>query len=119
MQRVVIFIVIAAIVVWSQWGNRDEADAAIKEQMLTLVQELPCYDGEEGYVAGLFDMQHMFAFNQAYDIGGRRRAASFDEEVYFDVLLNGMIIKARDRNKPDVVECLQPLRDMLAPPSEE
>lgn len=119
MKRVGIFIVIAAIAVWARMGNRDEADAAIKEQMLTLVQELPCYDGEDGYVAGLFDTQHMFAFNQAYDMGGRRRAASFDEDVYFDVLLNGMIIKARDRNKPDVVECLQPLRDMLVPPSDE
>ena len=107
-----IAVVVTAIMIFKM-KNMGEEDSAIQEEMQAIVESLPCYDAHGEYLDTLFERHHGIAFQEAYEMGGRRRGATFDENAYIEKLFGRMIKNARDRSKRDLVECLQEARGVM------
>ncbi len=104
---------VVAVILFFKMRNMGDDDAAIRQEMEAVVESLPCYDAHDEYLDKLLERHHGSAFYEAYEMGGRRRAAEFDENAYVEKLFGGMIKNARDVGKRDLVECLQAARSIL------
>jgi hypothetical protein len=85
--------------------------------MKEIIGDLDVYKTEGEYLDELLEREHGRAFDDAYDVGGRRRSAKFDHDKYLQSLYGGMIADAKRRNKKDVADALGKLREAAAVPA--
>ena len=104
---------VVAVIMFFKMRGMGEDDSAIKQDMQTIVESLPCYGADGEYLDQILDRHHGAAFREAYEMGGRRRGSTFDQDAYVEKLFGSMIKSARDAGKSDVVECLQDARGIL------
>ena len=112
-KKVLIGVVVVVALLAFKFMNAGDASADVKEEMREIVKLLPCYEDNAEYLDQQFELRHQFAFDKAYDLGGRRRSASFDADKYLEELFGAMIKDARDRAKHELVKCLQEEREVL------
>ena len=113
LKRVVpIAILIALVIGWVSY-KKSQASKAVREQAVVLVQAFPLYQENKAYYDSAFVELHDLAFDQAYKPGGRRVAASFDEERYHTMLIGLYHRKATEDGKMELADALEGLRKNL------
>ncbi len=96
-----------------KFRNRGAAADDTLVQMQALIATIDGYQADQAYLKPLTERAHRAAFDGSYDIGGRRRRASFDEDKYLDAFFKHMIQACNADNHRDLVPALQTLRDSL------
>jgi hypothetical protein len=96
-------IAIMGLKFWRSGNDSKEVLAQAKE----LISEMPEYSENAAYLDKLAELHHPLAFNAAYDLGGRRRRASFNEKKYVHGLLTRMAESCRADGKKELQKALQ------------
>jgi hypothetical protein len=102
-----VFVVILAVVMYTRFNNRTEASDETYEAIMTAVRELPCYQVHPDTMEETCQRAHQMAFDQAYDIGGRYRAARFDDMAYVKGFFSNIIREVEYRNDKDAIQQLR------------
>lgn len=108
-------IVVFVIVAWQRSGKDSDA---VLNQMKQLVSQLDTYPQNAEYLDRMVEHEHKMSFHDYYDMGGRRRGASFDDEGYLRHLLDKMIANCNRDRREDVAKELMELRENLFSPEE-
>ncbi len=106
LKSVIIFAVAISGVIGWKFYNKSQASSETKEQVRALLVALPEYPAHADYFNELLDRSHEDAFSAAYQMGGRRRGASFDAEKYLQVVFANMVEHARADGRADLVAAL-------------
>jgi hypothetical protein len=101
-----ILIAIIAIIGLKFWRSSNDSKEVLA-QAKELISEMPEYPQNAAYLDKLVDLHHTLAFNAAYDMGGRRRRASFNEKKYVHGLLTRMAESCRTDGKSELWKALQ------------
>ncbi|MCA9272699.1 MAG: hypothetical protein KDA31_06610 [Phycisphaerales bacterium] len=107
---IIVALVIAAIAIGLKFSNKSEESDHTRQQVSELLHTLPDYDQAGPWYEGLVDTHHEAAFSHHYDIGGRRRSASFDQMAYIHELLDLMAADADRQNQKERAEYIRELR---------
>ena len=75
-----------------------------------LVQLFPLYQENKAYFDAALNELHELAFDQAYQSGGRRTSASFDQERYHAILVALYRRKASEDGKHAIADALEEYR---------
>jgi hypothetical protein len=107
---------IAGGVIGFKFYNKGKAEADVKQVAIKVVHDLPGYEKDPKYYDALLEHAHPAAFDDAYTMGGRRRAAKFDSIGYMRSLLARMAEEAKRDNHPEVSAALKlELKGLPAP----
>ena len=107
---IVIAILIASGFVWMNYANKGSDRADLKEVAYEVLTTIEDYSQNESDYDFYFEMHHEQAFEDNYQMGGKRRSSSFNEDAYWAQLLTAMIETAQADNEPDIVAGLEDLR---------
>ena len=96
--------------------EEDEASAAIRNDMMAVLRETGVYREHKAFVDRWEELAHRKAFSEAFSLGVRRRASSFDEERYIHLFFEELISRAENfEKKKELGRTLRELRaDILA-----
>jgi len=106
MKRLGIILVLAAVGVGLKFARQGDDSKQVLSEMKEVFAEADFYQSDPEFMNDLLERHHLTAFNEAYDIGSRRRRATFDEDKYLDVLLTGMISECNQRDKREAAGAL-------------
>lgn len=79
--------------------NMNQASAEAKTHAAKALESIPGYAQERDYYESLLDAHHDAAFKSAYDMGSRRRSASFDHSGYLKELHSLMLDQAQGERR--------------------
>ena len=100
---------IVVVVVWSKASNRSDASEAVRAEIMELMEQLDVRDADRKFIDTWSKVVHIHAFEQAYELGGRRRSASFDRDKYVDAFFSRMLRLAEEWKRNQLVEALREL----------
>ncbi|MGB0775006.1 MAG: hypothetical protein ACPG32_03610 [Akkermansiaceae bacterium] len=88
-------LIIGAVIGWKAY-NKHKFSSELKEgiEKSGFLTSVPGVDEE--YTQELLDHAHPIALDKAYNMGGRRKGADFDDRAYKTELFKEMAKKARD-----------------------
>lgn len=101
--------VIVVVVVWSKVSNRSDASEVARVEIRELMEQLEVREADRKFVATWSKVVHLQAFEQAYELGGRRRSGSFDRDKYIDAFFSRMLRLAEEWKRNQLVEALREL----------
>ncbi|HRX85131.1 MAG TPA: hypothetical protein P5572_08940 [Phycisphaerae bacterium] len=85
------------------WHRGDDGKQILKEaKLMVLAMHLPAE--EEAYLTTILEREHQKAFDAAYDMGRRRRAATFYEDKYLDAIFAAWIRECQADGKPELAD---------------
>ncbi len=96
--------IVVVIILLTGWRlhNRGSDDKQVLADMKALITELELSSEDTAYLNGIVDREHRLAFDGAYDMGSRRRGATFDEDKYVDAVFQAMIARCDKDKKKDL-----------------
>jgi hypothetical protein len=110
MQKVGGVIVVIVILVGLKFWHRSDDSAEILADMKEVIAQLNVDEADAKYLEQMLEREHQRAFDAAYDMGGRRRRATFDEKQYLVQVL-GAMAKQCDRDRsPEIADKLRTLK---------
>lgn len=107
---IVVAIAIACGLVWMNYSEKGDDKQELREVAFEVFAVLPDYEANQSEYEFYFDMYHDDAFEKHYRMGGKRRAASFDEEAYWTEMFGQMITSATADGEDEVAESLRSLQ---------
>lgn len=110
---IVVALLIAGGLVWMQYSNKGNDEQDLKDVAHEVLMTINDYDQYESDYVFYFDMHHDEAFEDNYQMGGKRRSATFDEDSYWNQILDAMIATAQADKETQVVAGLQNLKVRL------
>ncbi len=110
---ILVAIVIAAVVVGMQYSNKSEEADNTRAQVTELLRSLQDYAEAGPWYEGLADTHHEAAFENAYKMGSKRTATSFDRMGYIHTLLDKMAAEAERANQKVRAGYLHELRESV------
>ena len=110
MAGIIVAILIACGFVWMDYSKKGDDKQELRDVAFEVLAVLPDYEAHESEYQYYFDMYHDDAFETHYQMGGKRRAASFDEEAYWAEMLGLMINSADADGEDEVAESLRLLQ---------
>lgn len=113
MKKVAIFVVILGVVVFFKMRGRGQDSSEILSDMKLLVSTLDGYEANAAFLDQTLERCHRKAFDDSYEVGGRRRASTFDEDQYIQDILTRMVRMCNEEGKREVAAELAELRDGL------
>lgn len=101
-------LIVVGVAVFFGWKlySKSQASEETKQEAKSFIVNMPGYAADNAYYDSLLESAHPTAFDASYSIGGRRRAAKFDEGQYYDRLLTGMIAKAEQDKRTEAFAAL-------------
>lgn len=118
MQKVIGWVVAVAIAAGLVFGmkfwNKGSDGREVHDGMQAIVRQLPCYASNAAYVDSVFEAAHTDAFDQCYTMGGRRRAATFNQQQYVAILFSGMRDRARADGQIEIAKEFDAARTSVA-----
>lgn len=99
--------------------KRNKASDEVKSQTHELLQNMPSYEKEKQYIDKIFEASYKSSFESAYDYGGRRKSASFDEKKYITTVFDNMITMAKTDAKKDLSNELKLIKILINSSSSE
>lgn len=108
----VLALTIAAIggVLYFKFKRRGEASDVVRAEVVEFIQNnLKGYEQNRSLIDGWVQTAHDRAFAAAYDMGGRRRGATFDEDAYTAAFFESLENQAKARNKKDLALAIREL----------
>ncbi len=115
MKRLLVILVLAAVFVGVKVSRRGGSQSKVLHDMRAIIEGLDTYEENADYLDALLVRHHPLAFDKAYDLGGRRRSATFDDELYLDTIFHNMVKECREDGGFGVCQELGQLRDELVP----
>lgn len=112
--KVLGFLVVAGLigyVGYSRISNRSDVEQQAVAAALAAVKEVDDYDKHAKWIDLNAPMVARQAFNSHYNMGGRRRSATFDADGFVMDFFEQLINSARDQGKQEIVKVLIKLRD--------
>ncbi len=109
---------IVIVLVAIKFSNRGDDSAQVLSEAKELIAQLEVYKPNAEYLDKLTERAHRHVFDKAYDMGGRRRGATFDEDKYLTALLDYMMAQCRTDRENDIAVALQKMREELAAETE-
>ena len=113
MKKAAIILVIIGVGVFLKMRNQGDNSAQIHSDMREIISSLELYEANADYLDRTLETRHMKAFRDTYEMGGRRRGATFDQDKYIEDLLTMMVKDCNRDNKRDLVAPLVALREAL------
>ncbi len=104
---------IIVILVGVKLYNRSDDQEGVLKEMKAVIAELGFSVEDTAYLNGVLDRVHPHAFDAAYSMGTRRRAATLSEETYIQDVFDRMIRACNSDGKTHLVEGLQKARDQI------
>ena len=92
-------IIVVAIIVGFKFYNKSKAADDIRSQTIEIVQAMPGYDENKQYIESIFEPCFATAFEAAYDMGGRRRSAKFNQDKYITTLFENLMTRSERDGK--------------------
>ena len=112
MRKTIAGVVLLAFAVGFYTFRQDRASAAIKAEMLRLVDDLDLSPDQHSSIRQLVELHHDGVFRDATDIA-RDRGETFDEKLYQDELFRRMIDQARDDGDVELAKRLSNQRNHI------
>ena len=78
----------------------------IREEAFVLVQDFPRYEEFKPYYDAAFEEHHGMAFDQSYEMGGRRSGSKFDSDKYVAILVALIERDAAEDGHAEIAESL-------------
>ncbi len=78
--------------------------------MFELVREMPSFKLNGGYITDLFNSKYDAAFEEAYQMGGRRSSAKFDDTQFVEKLFDEMYSQAQKDGKGEIAKDIAGLK---------
>lgn len=101
MRKVIGIGVAIVVIVGLKFYNRGADDKAVLDDMKQVIAQVSSSPEETTYLNRILEKEHQRAFDAAYDMGGRRRSATLDEDKYLNTVFTAMISQCeRDKKKP-------------------
>lgn len=120
MRRVIFLLIAIAVIVGVKVSRMDDDDDRVLVETKQVFQSLLTdYQTHAERVDTLIERYHPTAFLDAYEMGGRRTAASFDEAKYWKRPFQEMLQECRLRNDSKLIAHLEELRGRLLAPVAE
>ena len=113
MKKVAIFLVFIGVVVFLKIRNQSDDSAQVLSDMKELISSLEVYDANAEFLDRSVERRHMKAFDDAYEMGRRRRRTTFDEDKYIQDMLTMMVKDCNQANKRDLAATLVAVREEL------
>ncbi len=113
MKKVLVFLAIAGVVVYSKMSNRSDASSEFLNDMQALIATLDNYEDNAEFIDLRLKLRHTQAFADAYDAGSRRRGATFDEGKYIQDIFGMLIKDCNNGNRKELAVSLVELRSEL------
>ncbi len=105
--------IVVGVVVGLKLYNKGEAASGIRGEAQEIIQQASGYHKDTGYFDSLLDRHHPTAFDQAYTIGGRHTAASFDDSKYLQSVYSLMIQQAENDGRQEVADSLKLQKNLV------
>ena len=110
---VALAILVIGGVIWLKLSDRADDSQAVRSDIMAALAEIDGYAEHEQFLLQRADLAHERAFGEAYNVGGRRRAAQFDERQYVQVFFHDLIQAAQQARKPTLVTSLEQMKAQL------
>jgi hypothetical protein len=110
MKKAAIAAIGIAVVVGFRMSNRGDASGQTLSEMREIIQSMDEYQDNDVLLDGFLKLAHVRAFGKAYDVGGRRDSATYDQEAYLDMVFDDMIEQCQNHHKTELADALQELR---------
>ena len=107
---IIVALLIACGLVYMQYSNKGNDEQELRDVAHEVLMTISDYDQNESDYDFYFDMHHEQAFEDNYQMGGKRRSASFDEDGYWTQILSAMIETAQADKEPEIIAGLQDLK---------
>jgi hypothetical protein len=115
---------VVIVIIGLAWGNaywkRSQVNEDYRKDFHALIEQCDGYSGNKDYFDWLVDSTHDEVFNESYKItagtgrrGMTRTEATFDEEQYFMMMIDGMLARAKNDKADHVVKSIEALLDKL------
>lgn len=108
--KIVLVVVVGGAVFWWKMSTRSDASKQIHDDIKKVVVAMKEYPENKQNLDRWLEMSHEAAFDAAYDIGGRRQSASFDDEKYIDTFFEKMRMLATSAKKEALAKALEELK---------
>lgn len=92
---------------WVTIGQRNADSDKILTQTTKQLSKLPAYASNAEFLTPLLKREHAVAFNQAYTSRGKRTAAKFDWDLYFEKLLDPLAAECKKAGRNDIADQLK------------
>ena len=99
-------VVVIAVVAGYKNYNKSARSSEVRQSMETWIVAAPGYHENKDVFDELLKEAHKVAFKEAYDVGSRRRSATFDVDKYARVLFSTMQSKAEARGYSEIAKSL-------------
>ena len=100
--RLIGLAMVAGLIYWVTLGRMSGDSKKVLEQTREVFAKLPAYAPNAEYVDKLIEREHDSAFKACYKMGRRRRAAEFDSQKYFGLLVERMVADCKQAGKKDL-----------------
>ncbi|MBY0111568.1 MAG: hypothetical protein K2Y21_02000 [Phycisphaerales bacterium] len=110
----VVLIVVLSVGWVNIYWHRSQVNEDYRKEFHRLIEKCDGYGGNKEYFDWLVDSTHDEVFNDSYKIktgtgrrGMARDESTFDEERYFETMIDGMIAKAKNDKADQVVKSIE------------
>lgn len=110
MKKVIVFIVAVAVLGWFKMSDRGDVSDQTLGDMREIIESMDEYPRNEVFLDSFLKLAHVRAFGDTYDIGTKRRDASFDQEAYLTRVFDELIEECGNHKKPELADALRELR---------
>jgi hypothetical protein len=102
-------LVVIGGVLYYRMGNRSDTSEEVKKEIMAFLPKVKDYAKHKTKLNQWADDAHRQAFNEAYDMGGRRRSATFDEDKYVSTFFEVLCKRAQTAGLRDLENNLRTL----------
>ena len=113
MKKAIWIVVALAVIFGLKFYNRGNDEKDVLAEMKAVIVEMGLPADDTTYLHGVVERVHPDAFDAAYSMGSRRRAATLDEQKYIQEVFKGMIRACTGDNKHHLIEPLLNTRDLI------
>ena len=113
MKRVAIIAVVIGVMVFFKMRNQGDDSAAVLSDMKAVISSMEAYEDNADFLDQTLETCHMTVFSDSYDMGSRRRGATFDEDKYIQDVLTLMVKHCNRFNRKELAAPLAELRDAI------
>ena len=100
-----------AVLIYVKGQRRTDFEDQARKASMTLLKEVDNYQANEKFYSVRAEAAHKMAFGSAFDMGARRKAATFDEDRYLSLFFERLIDMVRNEGRQDLAKDLIKLRD--------
>lgn len=112
-KKILGFLVVVGVIIGIKFYNRGDDSAQVLKDFKEIMAKSDGYDAHSDVLEPIIQRAHNSVFDSAYEMGGRRRGASFDDSKYVVGMLDYMLRDCRQRHKKEAAEWVLAIRKAI------